>query len=482
MTNMDPDIAIQKEHRSIQRRRSINDISEPYPASNQSNANAKKTLTSHKNLWNNKHKHNEKATHDDDDGDDDTKSEISQGSEITSSSVFTTTCIKLKGYLKKSHNRKCKVKNHRQTSTNLSSAEEGHFKPKYRSKTSIGSSGSTATTVVFAANNTSPTRGGSRSSRNLDEGKSDSIKGWHIVEEEPSPNTPGALPLSACNKGKETALKGPPPPSRNSGVDRATHVFDLPWRDNASDGRLHGHYSGPVDNKLRPHGEGMLVLEGNSFLKFYGRWTKGELVSPLINEDEKRERELANTKEQKRKSSREHTRKSRNESRRKSRSCKRRISTRLDCSDHLNGDNRKPKELVSTDSSTIAACKNDTSPRRRPPQKYGLGDVARTPRHMVIQRSKDKAIHSASLLKKYDQAFIKRSNGLWTCAVLAERALQPTTASSSHWYAKHEIDSEKMDLEESMLFVTNEDGATKIVKRRHWARFIRCLRKDDDDK
>jgi hypothetical protein len=42
-----------------------------------------------------------------------------------------------------------------------------------------------------------------------------------------------------------------------------------------------------------------------------------------------------------------------------------------------------------------------------------LGEVARSPSHMVIYRSKEKAIQSASRLNKYDQAFIKRSNGLW---------------------------------------------------------------------
>lgn len=44
---------------------------------------------------------------------------------------------------------------------------------------------------------------------------------------------------------------------------------------------------------------------------------------------------------------------------------------------------------------------------------YSLGDIARTPRDMVIYREKDEAARSASLLKKHDSAFLKRSNGLW---------------------------------------------------------------------
>ena len=31
-----------------------------------------------------------------------------------------------------------------------------------------------------------------------------------------------------------------------------------------------------------------------------------------------------------------------------------------------------------------------------------------------------------------------------------------------------------------MLFVIDEDGATKIIKKRHWGRFVRCMQKNDD--
>jgi hypothetical protein len=32
-----------------------------------------------------------------------------------------------------------------------------------------------------------------------------------------------------------------------------------------------------------------------------------------------------------------------------------------------------------------------------------------------------------------------------------------------------------MELEDSMLFVINGDGATKIVQRRHWGKFVRRM-------
>jgi len=143
---------------------------------------------------------------------------------------------------------------------------------------------------------------------------------------------------------------------------------------------------------------------------------------------------------------------------------------------------REPTDLVPTNSSPTGISKNDPSYRRRHPKKYVLGDVARTPRDMVIHRSKNKANKCVSSLRKNDQVFLKRSNGLWTCAVIAERALQPTDGENSRWYAKHEIDQETMELEESMLFATNENGATKVLRKKHWGRFVRPMQMDDGNK
>lgn len=57
--------------------------------------------------------------------------------------------------------------------------------------------------------------------------------------------------------------------------------------------------------------------------------------------------------------------------------------------------------------------------------------------------------------------------------MLAEKAPQPMEA--SHWHTKDEIDKETMQLEESMLFVIDEDGATKIVKKRQFGAYIRRM-------
>ena len=45
--------------------------------------------------------------------------------------------------------------------------------------------------------------------------------------------------------------------------------------------------------------------------------------------------------------------------------------------------------------------------------KYALGEIAHTPRDMVVHRSNKKAIEAASMLQKHKQAFLKRSNGVW---------------------------------------------------------------------
>ena len=52
--------------------------------------------------------------------------------------------------------------------------------------------------------------------------------------------------------------------------------------------------------------------------------------------------------------------------------------------------------------------------------------MCRAPNNMITRKSDDEAIHSASLLKVNELAFLKRSNGLWTTAILADRSLQPT--------------------------------------------------------
>eukprot|EP00956_Cyclotella_meneghiniana_P035872 scaffold118851_cov54-Cyclotella_meneghiniana.AAC.3 len=66
-------------------------------------------------------------------------------------------------------------------------------------------------------------------------------------------------------------------------------------------------------------------------------------------------------------------------------------------------------------------------------------------------------------LKNGDFAFVKRSNGSWTYAMLAHRS-----RGSSYE-------------EEQMVFVLDEKGSSKVIDEKDWARFIRCLAESEDE-
>ena len=312
------------------------------------------------------------------------------------------------------------------------------------------------------------------------------------------------------------------PRSLNSrGIVGVTLVFDLPWSGPNDDTiqsnnngnrhkRIQGRYSGPVNELLQPHGEGSLVLHGNDDPPLYGVWENGSLVCPLRSDRsrggttrEKKGGELL-CESERAKNNRTSTDSDR-EVGESSTPSKKGVdrsrgvpqdpptsSSTPPTSDHDDGN---IVEAIATSNARNAPTSSEVTHnhksrpnpgssrthRQRHP-KYVLGEVARTPRDMMIYRSNNEAIRSASLIKKLDQAFIKRSNGLWTCAILADRALQPINATSnrrhdsSHWFTEWEIDPTAMELEDSMLFVINEDGATKIIHKRNWGKFIRRLR------
>jgi hypothetical protein len=117
--------------------------------------------------------------------------------------------------------------------------------------------------------------------------------------------------------------------------------------------------------------------------------------------------------------------------------------------------------------------------KRKPLVRYNLGDACRTPQDMIICRSKQAAVESASLLKKWDGAFIKRSCGVWTYAILIERAPQPLNVLKKrleyfYWATIWEVDP-RYEMEDSMLFAIDGDGATKIIPKHAWARYIRRI-------
>jgi hypothetical protein len=141
------------------------------------------------------------------------------------------------------------------------------------------------------------------------------------------------------------------------------------------------------------------------------------------------------------------------------------------------------RRKTSNDQNSVSSHKGPSSAGRsdrstKPKWSYHIGQVSRSPNDMIIHRSPFDAIDSVSMIQNMQQAFIKRSNGLWTCAVLVERGLQPVNG--RRWYPNWEI-TDEMKLEESMLFVINDDGSTKIINRRNWGKFVRRMRADVDD-
>jgi hypothetical protein len=87
---------------------------------------------------------------------------------------------------------------------------------------------------------------------------------------------------------------------------------------------------------------------------------------------------------------------------------------------------------------------------------YFLGDAVRCSSHMIIQDDPKEAFGQVSRLKQHDFAFIKRTDGLWTYAILAHR------------YGDDEG-------EECMMFVMHQIGSTKTITKKKWVSFVRLV-------
>jgi len=112
---------------------------------------------------------------------------------------------------------------------------------------------------------------------------------------------------------------------------------------------------------------------------------------------------------------------------------------------------------------TKNALSNFNKPMRRASEEhhrgfrndYILGDSVRCPSHMIA----DPTSQDISSLQKHDFAFIKRSNGSYSYAILAFRSFMPTKDGTG--------------TEECMTFVMKENGSTKIIREKKWCEFIR---------
>ena len=102
---------------------------------------------------------------------------------------------------------------------------------------------------------------------------------------------------------------------------------------------------------------------------------------------------------------------------------------------------------------------------------YNLGDMLRSPQHLITEPSYKRYLSSTQALNKQEFAFIKRSNGSFSYAILAHRSMEPP---KNMGLASTGANSEVM-LEECMTFVMNETGSTKMIRQRFWAEHVRLV-------
>jgi len=93
---------------------------------------------------------------------------------------------------------------------------------------------------------------------------------------------------------------------------------------------------------------------------------------------------------------------------------------------------------------------------------YKLGQTVRSTSHIRIPTSSQNAMQQVSTLMKYDFAFIKRSNGLYSYAILAYRTTNTNDNKG-----------------ESLTFVMDDKGCTKMIRKKYWCEYIRLVNTDD---
>ena len=290
-------------------------------------------------------------------------------------------------------------------------------------------------------------------------------------------NIPDAPHSPSVSRSGDKVLESPPLDlsplqiSPLSQEENTTSVINLPWwmdrdGDQIGEEQIGGLYSGPINEFLQPHGRGEILVKGTSSQTFHGTWRNGKLITPLtdlsadILSGPSTDDEGPMTED-------EHSNSSSEEPLRGT-SILQAASTKYAINKNL------------TINAAIAAGSGRVVKRPRKPKpvvRYNIGDACRSPKDMIICSSKEEATKSASQLKKWDGAFIKRSCGVWTYAILIERSPQPINVLKKrleyfYWATVWEVDP-RDEVEDSMLFAIDGDGSTKIIPEHIWAKYVR---------
>ena len=115
---------------------------------------------------------------------------------------------------------------------------------------------------------------------------------------------------------------------------------------------------------------------------------------------------------------------------------------------------------------------------------YSLGDPLRSPSHMVVEPSPGRAARAAGSLRAHDFAFVRRTGGGFSYAVLAYRRSSAGAPPDGEGggAAREDADGGRRDKEEeerrrrSLTFVVGRRGETKTVGERHWGACVRLVR------
>ena len=99
---------------------------------------------------------------------------------------------------------------------------------------------------------------------------------------------------------------------------------------------------------------------------------------------------------------------------------------------------------------------------------YVIGDALRSPSHMIVDPSSERSLAKIGALQEHDFAFVRRSDGSFSYAILAYRHASPVKGARGR--------TGKGSTEECLTFVVSEIGTTKMVRRRFWSKFVRLVR------
>ena len=108
---------------------------------------------------------------------------------------------------------------------------------------------------------------------------------------------------------------------------------------------------------------------------------------------------------------------------------------------------------------------------------YNLGDTVRSPSDMLVEPSPHRALQAVDSLRRNDFAFVQRTDGSYSYAILADRFAVPVK--KHHVNVKNEEAATGMETEECMTFVMEASGATKMIRKKNWGKFIRLVSKPE---